>query len=197
MASLDSVNLDQVVDYRAEYTAVIQKYKITGDNLVGLCPFHQDRNDSFSVDLKTGKWHCFAEDEGGNFVTFWAKYQGIDTKEAYKEILARYGITPEHERQAQSTNASGLGSYTLERYSFDKRLPADFLRDTCRVDTGRDRDGTEYLRMPYFSRTAKKPPFGSGTRKGVPLDAGQQGQDMPLRGMETAGNQESRIRRPR
>ena len=39
MASLDSVNLDQVVDYRAEYTAVIQKYKITGDNLVGLCPF--------------------------------------------------------------------------------------------------------------------------------------------------------------
>lgn len=156
MASLDSVNLDQVVDYRAEYTAVIQKYKITGYNLVGLCPFHQDRNDSFSVDLKTGKWHCFAEDEGGNFVTFWAKYQGIDTKEAYKEILARYGITPEHERQAQSTNASGLGSYTLERYSFDKRLPADFLRDTCRVDTGRDRDGTEYLRMPYFFEDGKE-----------------------------------------
>lgn len=156
MASLDSVNLDQVVDYRAEYTAVIQKYKITGDNLVGLCPFHQDRNDSFSVDLKTGKWHCFAEDEGGNFVTFWAKYQGIDTKEAYKEILARYGITPEHERQAQLTNASGLGSYTLERYSFDKRLPADFLRDTCRVDTGRDRDGTEYLRMPYFFEDGKE-----------------------------------------
>lgn len=156
MASLDSVNLDQVVDYRAEYTAVIQKYKITGDNLVGLCPFHQDRNDSFSVDLKTGKWHCFAEDEGGNFVTFWAKHQGIDTKEAYKEILARYGITPEHERQAQSTNASGLGSYTLERYSFDKRLPADFLRDTCRVDTGRDRDGTEYLRMPYFFEDGKE-----------------------------------------
>ena len=156
MASLDSVNLDQVVDYRAEYTAVIQKYKITGDNLVGLCPFHQDRNDSFSVDLKTGRWHCFAEDEGGNFVTFWAKYQGIDTKEAYKEILARYGITPEHERQAQQTNASGLGSYTLERYSFDKRLPADFLRDTCRVDTGRDRDGTEYLRMPYYFEDGKE-----------------------------------------
>lgn len=156
MASLDSVNLDQVVDYRAEYTAVIQKYKITGDNLVGLCPFHQDGNDSFSVDLKTGKWHCFAEDEGGNFVTFWAKYQGIDTKEAYKEILARYGVTPEHERQAQPTNGSGLGSYTLERYSFDKRLPADFLRDTCRVDTGKDRDGTEYLRMPYFFEDGKE-----------------------------------------
>lgn len=198
MASLDSVNLDQVVDYRAEYTAVIQKYKITGDNLVGLCPFHQDRNDSFSVDLKTGKWHCFAEDEGGNFVTFWAKYQGIDTKEAYKEILARYGITPEHERQAQPTNASGLGSYTLERYSFDKRLPADFLRDTCKVDTGKDRDGTEYLRMPYFFEDGKEAAIRKRyAKKEFRWMRGSKGKDMPLRGMETAGNQESRIRRPR
>lgn len=161
MASLDSVNLDQVVDYRAEYTAVIQRYKITGDNLVGLCPFHQDRNASFSVDLKTGMWNCLAEDEGGNFVTFWAKTKGVDTKQAYKEILARYGITPERERQAQQTNASGLGSYTLEQYSFDKRLPADFLRETCGMDTGKDRDGIEYLRMPYFFEDGKE----AATRK--------------------------------
>ena len=105
MASLDSVNLDQVVDYRAEYTAVIQKYKITGDNLVGLCPFHQDRNDSFSVDLKTGKWHCFAEDEGGNFVTFWAKYQA-STRKSLQGNPGQVRHHPEHERQAQSTNAS-------------------------------------------------------------------------------------------
>ena len=159
MALYDSVNLDQVVDYLAEYTAVIQKYKITGDNLTGLCPFHQDKNDSFSVDLKTGKWHCFSEDEGGNFVTFWAKYRGIDTKEAYREILEKYGVAQERERP--KPQAGGLGSYTLEQYSFDKRHPADFLRSTCRVDTGKDRDGTEYLRMPYFFEDGKE----AATRK--------------------------------
>ena len=159
MVLYDSVNLDQVVDYLAEYTAVIQKYKITGDNLTGLCPFHQDKNDSFSVDLKTGKWHCFSEDEGGNFVTFWAKYRGIDTKEAYREILEKYGVAQERERP--KPQAGGLGSYTLEQYSFDKRLPADFLRSTCRVDTGKDRDGTEYLRMPYFFEDGKE----AATRK--------------------------------
>ncbi len=157
MALYDSVNLDQVVDYLAEYTAVIQKYKITEDSLTGLCPFHQDKNDSFSADLKTGKWHCFSEDEGGNFVTFWAKYRGIDTKEAYREILEKYGVAQERPKP----QVGGLGSYTLEQYSFDKRLPADFLRSTCRVDTGKDRDGTEYLRMPYFFEDGKE----AATRK--------------------------------
>ena len=53
MAARDSVDLDRIVDYRAEYTAAVAKYKIAGDNLIGLCPFHDDRNNSFSVDLKT------------------------------------------------------------------------------------------------------------------------------------------------
>ena len=55
MAAKDSVELDRIVNYRDEYTAVIEKYQITGDSLVGLCPFHEDRQNSFSVDLKTGK----------------------------------------------------------------------------------------------------------------------------------------------
>lgn len=155
MGTWDSVELDRIVDYRAEYTAAIQRYKITGDNLTGLCPFHRDRNDSFSVDLKTGRWHCFTEDEGGNFVTFWARYRGIDTKEAYKEILEKYGVKQEPDRAKQKTGSS-LASYTLEQYSFEKRLPADFLRQTCRVDTGKDRDGTEYLRVPYFFESGKE-----------------------------------------
>ena len=92
MTTWDSVDLDHIVDYKAEYMAVVEKHKIVGDNLTGLCPFHRDTNNSFSVDLKTGQWHCFSEDIGGNFVSFWAKYRGIDTKEAYKEILDRYGI---------------------------------------------------------------------------------------------------------
>lgn len=161
MPSWDSVDIDRVVDYRAEYTAVIQKYKITDDNLIGLCPFHEESNPSFSVDLKTGKWHCFTEGESGNFVTFWAKCHNIDSTAAYKEILEKYGIA-EHEKPKDATqSASGLISYTLEQYSFDKHLPADFLRDTCRVDTGRDRDGTEYLRMPYYLEDGKQ----AATRK--------------------------------
>ena len=90
MQQAAEVDLDRLVDYKTEYCSVIKKHKITGDNLTGLCPFHDDRANSFSVDLKTGMWHCFAEDEGGNFVTFYAKRYGLDTKEAYKQILEKY-----------------------------------------------------------------------------------------------------------
>lgn len=47
MAARENVDLDRIVDYRAEYTAVIEKYQIAGDNLVGLCPFHRDKQSSF------------------------------------------------------------------------------------------------------------------------------------------------------
>ena len=59
-AARDPVDLDKIIDYKAEYSAVIEKHKITGDNLTGLCPFHQDRENSFSADLKTGQWHSFS-----------------------------------------------------------------------------------------------------------------------------------------
>ena len=81
-----AADIDNIVDYRNEYS-IIKKAKITGDQLIGLCPFHDDRNNSFSVNLKTGQWHCFAEDRGGNFLDFYAELHGCDTKEAYAQIL--------------------------------------------------------------------------------------------------------------
>ncbi len=156
MSAFDSVDLDRIVDYRAEYTAVLSKSKLkdNGDSLLALCPFHEDSNPSFSVDLTTGKWHCFTEDESGNFVSFWAKINGIDTAEAYKAILAKYGVAqekpkPAPKQQKQSAN-SNLGAYSIEQYSADKKLPVDFLRDTCRVSTGRERYGPTYLKVPYI-----------------------------------------------
>lgn len=148
MTTTDQVDLDQLVDYRAEYTAVIQNYKISGDNLVGLCPFHKDSKASFSADLKTGQWNCFADGEGGNFVTFWAKIHGIDTKDAYKAILEKYHV-PDN-KQIDKPKSSELPPYTLEQYSFEKRLPVDFLAEKCRVSTAKERNGNTYLRIPYL-----------------------------------------------
>ena len=159
MAARDNVDLDRIVDYKAEYTAAISKEKlrISGDSLLGLCPFHQEKNPSFSVDLKTGKWNCFTEGESGNFITFYAKLHNIDTGTAYKEILEKYGVSQEAPKKEPKKNSgSGLGSYSLEQYSKDKQLPADFLRDICRTDTGRDRDGTTFLRISYADATGQE-----------------------------------------
>lgn len=153
MTARDQVDLDRLVDYKAEYTAVIERYKFTdgGRGLIGLCPFHQDKKDSFSVDLTTGKWHCFSEDDGGNFVSFWAKYHGVDTKEAYKQILEKYHALDDRPKEmAKQEKQSGPESYSLEQYSFEKRLPADFLKNVCQMNTTKERSGVTYLKIPYL-----------------------------------------------
>ena len=67
------VDLDRLVDYEREYRSVVKRARVTGDHIIGLCPFHDDSKNSFSVDLKTGRWHCFSEDIGGNYVTLWPR----------------------------------------------------------------------------------------------------------------------------
>lgn len=46
------------------------------------CPFHNDENPSFSVNLETGRWNCFSQCGGGSIVDFAMKSQGIDFKSA-------------------------------------------------------------------------------------------------------------------
>lgn len=147
------VDIDRLVNYEKEYRNVIKKAIVSDGHLTGLCPFHDDKNNSFSVDLATGKWHCFAEDEGGNYVSFYAKLHGIDTKEAYKKILEEYGVSRE-ERQEQAKRDK---SYTLAQYAFEKRLPEEWLQKECFLSTGKDRkDGTLYMKIPYLDENGKE-----------------------------------------
>ena len=147
------VNIDTIVDYKAEYSAIIKKHKITGDQLVGVCPFHDDKKESFSAKLSNGQWYCFAEGRGGNFIDFWAELNGIDTKEAYKQILDKYGIRrePEPKQTKRQKEKAGEQPYTLKEYAFEKRLPEEFLTETCGASTGKDRNKTTFLKIPYYN----------------------------------------------
>lgn len=149
------IDIDRIVDYRKEYSSVIKRAKITGDNLTGLCPFHEDSNNSFSADLKTGQWHCFAEDRGGNFISFWAELHGIDTKEAYKQILAAYGVEQETEEDRKKAEVRRR-SYSVSQYAFEKRLPEEWLKSECCVETKKDRDGTTWMKIPYLNADRKE-----------------------------------------
>lgn len=142
------MEIDKVLDYRAEYSAVIKKAKISGDKLTGLCPFHDDSNASFSANLKTGLWKCFAENLGGNYLQFYAKLKLGDiskTKEAYKEICEKHGIQRDR-----------LESYTLEEYSREKHLPIDFLRKSFHASTEQYSDGVQFVKLPYNAKAYRR-----------------------------------------
>ena len=55
----------------------------------GRCPFHEDRNDSLSVDLSgtRGGWKCFAGCGGGDLVSFHMRRTGQGFKDAVRELM--------------------------------------------------------------------------------------------------------------
>lgn len=149
------INIDDFVDYAFEYKQVIKNPTVNGNQLVGRCPFHDDRKDSFTADLKTGKCTCFAGCIEGNFITFYGMLNGLDSKTSYKEILSKYGKL----ETSQKADKPKLKDFTLGEYAFQKRLPEDFLKDICRAYTGKDRDGTKFLKLPYYDTNDFAPVF--------------------------------------
>ena len=145
------INIDRLVNYKTEYSKVIKQPKFSGNNLIGLCPFHNDTNSSFSVDLATGKFDCFACGASGNYIGFVARQDGISTKDAYKKILREHGVEPpQPAEQPRTETGSNLGSLTIQEYSLLKNIPADWLATTCHLSTEKDKNGTRYLKVPYL-----------------------------------------------
>jgi hypothetical protein len=49
---------------------------------VGICPFHDDHEHSFSVDKEDNYWHCFAGCGGGSIIDFWMKWRDLNGQDA-------------------------------------------------------------------------------------------------------------------
>jgi len=57
-----------------------------GKGYIGLCPFHNDTNPSFSVTPSEKIWHCFGCGKSGNVFQFVQELDNIDFKEAIKQL---------------------------------------------------------------------------------------------------------------
>ncbi len=76
--------------------------KKSGRNWIGLCPFHPDKDPSFSVSEEKQIFHCFGCGEGGDVFKFLMKMQGMSFVEAVKALANRYGIIiPEKPRSSR------------------------------------------------------------------------------------------------
>jgi DNA primase len=83
---------------RASIVEVVSDYltlKKAGRNHVGLCPFHADKNPSFTVNEEKGIFHCFACGVGGNVFNFLMQFEHLSFPEAVERVAKRYGIVVE------------------------------------------------------------------------------------------------------
>ncbi len=72
--------------------------KRRGSNLIGLCPFHQEKTPSFTVSPAKGFFKCFGCGESGDSVSFVMKHDHLSFPEALRALAKRYNIeVPEEE----------------------------------------------------------------------------------------------------
>jgi DNA primase len=71
----------------------------SGARMVGLCPFHDERTPSFSVDPQEKLYHCFGCGVGGDAIKFVEEKDGLGFAEAVELLADRYGVELEREQE--------------------------------------------------------------------------------------------------
>ncbi len=70
-----------------------------GGRWVGLCPFHEERTPSFSVNPADKLYYCFGCEAGGDVFRFVQEKEGVEFPEAVELLAERYGVELERERE--------------------------------------------------------------------------------------------------
>ena len=105
-----SQDLVEEIRSRSDIVDVISGYirlQRKGSNYVGICPFHNDRNPSMSVNQSCQIYHCFSCGAGGDVFKFVMEYENLTFPEALKTLADRAGVelpdrevSPEERKQA-------------------------------------------------------------------------------------------------
>lgn len=125
---IDEVRLAvDIVDVISDYVALKKK----GRNYFGLCPFHNEKTPSFSVNAEKQIFHCFGCGAGGNVFAFVQRQEGVGFPEAVRVLAKRAHITipePEIEDFAASQHKEAL--------YYANQFAATFFQETLFSPTG-------------------------------------------------------------
>ena len=135
---------------QADIVAVVSDHtqlKRAGTRMKGLCPFHNEKTPSFTVDPAQGYFHCFGCGEGGDVYSFLMKLQGLSFTEAVEQLARRTGYTLHYEDLTPGQRrALGERSVLVE---INQRAVA-FFHDQLYTDGGAP--AREYLKSRGFGR---------------------------------------------
>jgi DNA primase len=85
-----------------------------GARYVGLCPFHDERTPSFSVEPTEKLYHCFGCGVGGDVIKFVEEKDGLGFAEAVELLADRYGVELEREQEDPRAEAKRQRRRRLE-----------------------------------------------------------------------------------
>ena len=148
---MDAAKIEEVV---SDFVALRRR----GVNMIGLCPFHNEKTPSFTVSPAKNLYKCFGCGKGGKPVHFIMEHEQMSYPDALRWLAKKYHIEikerelTDEERQAQNIRES---MFVINEYA------QQFFVDTLHTTQEGEAIGLGYLhRRGLRSETIKK--FGLG-----------------------------------
>lgn len=117
----DRVDIADIVGHHVSLTKA-------GQNLKGLCPFHHEKNPSFTVSPSRQIFHCFGCGAGGNVFTFLTRITGASFPEVVRDLGRKVGI------EITESVAQGQQSAHVNRLEQLNQAAAAWFQENLRDD---------------------------------------------------------------
>ena len=130
---INQITIEKILD-TADIADVVGEFvtlKRRGVNLMGNCPFHDEKTPSFVVSPTKGIFKCFGCGKAGNSAGFIMEHNGLSYPEALRWLAAKYNVEIEEERAnlaeiaQQKTDREAL----LTALSFANKYYIDLLQN--------------------------------------------------------------------
>jgi DNA primase len=128
--SIDAViNAAAIEEVVGDYIAL----KKRGANLLGRCPFHDEKTPSFTVSPAKGIYKCFGCGKAGNSVSFLMEHDSLGFADAIRKLAAKYNIVLEEDNlvnreeynESQQKRESLLVALTFAKQFFIEQLKSE------------------------------------------------------------------------
>lgn len=110
----------------SDIVAIIGDYvdlKKSGNSYKGLCPFHNEKTPSFTVDDRKQLFHCFGCGEGGDVVSFIMHKEGLSYIDSMKYLAKKAGI------KLDDTKSSKENKILSRYYDINKDIMMYFYKN--------------------------------------------------------------------
>lgn len=115
---LDAAHIEEVV---GDFVSLRRR----GVNLIGLCPFHNEKTPSFTVSPAKNICHCFGCGKGGGPVNFIMEHESLSYVDSLRYLAKKYGIeivekeetAEEIARRSSRENMFALNAFALKYFS--------------------------------------------------------------------------------
>ena len=131
-----------------------------------LCPFHDDHHASLS--FRNNKFKCWSCGENGDTISLAMKVLGKDFKEACRWLANENNVILTEYKPSETKPAKPFDSLRYARYFerpwlseaarkflFEERKLDERVVRWCRLTSWRDRQGINWLQIPYYNREGK------------------------------------------